>query len=84
MDSSTDSTLYFSWAPTIWWGFVWYFIPAIASAYFAFKDASRQKALALNIPPVVWALVCIPTGVLGLLAYWLMHHSSLAKSEPHQ
>lgn len=83
MDSSTNSTLYLSWGPTILWGFVWYFIPAVASAYFAFKDASKQRALALNIPPLVWVLLCIPSGVLGLLAYWLMHYSSLAKSSTH-
>jgi hypothetical protein len=24
-------------------------------------------------------VLCIPSGVLGLLAYWVMHHSSLAR-----
>ena len=79
---SNNSTLYLSWAPTIIWGFVWYFIPAAVSAFFVFKDASKRKVLALDIPPYAWALLCIPSGIFGLLAYWLMHLSSLAKTKP--
>ena len=79
---STESALYLSWGPTILWGFVWYVMPAAVAAFFVFKDASKRKVLVLNIPPYAWALLCIPSGIFGLLAYWFMHHSSLAKTKP--
>ena len=76
MDDSASS-IFFSWLPML----LWYGIPAIASAYFVFKDASKNRNLALGIPPIIWAVFCIPTDVLGLLAYWLMHHSSFSKRD---
>lgn len=71
---------FFSWGPMMVAWLFWYVLPAVASAYFAYKDASKREVLALGIPPVVWALVCIPSGVLGLLAYWLMNHSTLVSA----
>ena len=63
---------------------LFYVVPVVASAYFTYRDASKQKTLALNIPPIFWAIFCVPSGVLGLIAYWVMNHSSLAKNKQHE
>lgn len=40
----------------------------------------KRQILPQLLPGLGWVLAALLTGVWGLLIYWLMHHSSLARS----
>lgn len=42
------------------------------------RDARSRPQRPFLVPPVVWGLICLVDPILGLLAYWLIHHSGLA------
>ena len=50
-------------------------------AWAVFQDARKLSEtpgrLFLLGEPVIWGLVTLVSGVLGFLAYWLIHHSTL-------
>ena len=81
MEPSLLSQLFFSWAPMSLYWLIWFIVPGLVAAYYVYQDGIRRMPLALNVKPKWWALFCFVSGAWGLLAYWLMHHSSLAKKE---
>lgn len=40
---------------------------------------NKRQLPPLVLPGSVWVLAALITGIWGLLVYWLMHHSSLAR-----
>ena len=79
MQEPSTFNIIMSWGP-----FVLYYLPAIIFAFYVYKDAKNRSDLALNVPPVVWGLICIVSGVLGALAYWIMNHSILNPSKDNK
>ena len=74
------SQLFISWAPySIYW-LIWFILPGGAAAYYAYQDGIKRTPLALNVHPGWWALFCFVSGAWGLLAYWLIEHSTLSKA----
>lgn len=73
------SQLFISWAPMSLYWLVWFIIPGFAAAYYVYQDGVKRLPLAMKIHPGWWALFCFISGAWGLLAYWLMHHSTLAQ-----
>ncbi|MDJ0758322.1 MAG: DUF6518 family protein [Woeseiaceae bacterium] len=54
-------------------------IAAIAG-YFVYKDADQRAARTYNLHPIWWGLATFFAGpILGVAAYWLIHHSGLAQ-----
>lgn len=54
----------------------------IALAISVFSDASQrgvEKKPVVFLGPTLWGLTCLCTGLFGLLAYWLIHHSALRR-----
>ena len=41
---------------------------------------AKRQILPQLLPGLAWVLAVLLTGVWGLLIYWLMHHSSLARA----
>ena len=80
MEESLMSQLFISWAPySIYW-LIWFILPGGAAAYYAYQDGIKRTPLALNVHPGWWALFCFVSGAWGLLAYWLIEHSTLSKA----
>lgn len=69
----------FSWAPISVYWLICFILPGGVSAYYVYQDGIKRMPLALNVHPGWWALICFSSSVWGLLAYWIMQHSSLAK-----
>ena len=62
------------------WGFyIGYYALSIVVSTFVYRDAKKRKNLALNIGPFWWAVITVLEAPLGVLAYWVMHYSSIAK-----
>jgi hypothetical protein len=67
---------------------LWWVIIAVVHLAFAaaiFTDASaiaRRRGFSTFVTPVIWALAALVTGPLGVLAYWLVHHSTLNPQKP--
>jgi hypothetical protein len=57
-----------------------YALTNIACAFFVYQDAIKQNKRALNIGSVWWGFFSLLGGVWILLAYWIMQHSTLVKS----
>lgn len=55
------------------------FLVNIAIAITVYSDAKELKAPALGLGPWVWSLLSFTVPGLGLLVYWLMNHSTLAR-----
>lgn len=73
--------LFTAWAPyTIYW-IIWFILPGIVAAYYVYQDGIKRMPLALDIHPKWWALFCFVSGAWAILAYWLMHLSSLAENK---
>jgi hypothetical protein len=79
MDQSFLSTLVSAWAPYAVYWLIWYVVPGGLAAYYVYQDGIKRMPLALNIHPGAWALFCFASGAWGLLAYWIIEHSSLRK-----
>jgi len=79
MEQNIITHLLTSWGPMSLYWLVWFILPGAAAAYYAYQDGIRHTPLALNIHPGWWALFCFVTGAWGLLAYWIMEHSTLRK-----
>ncbi|MCX5644508.1 MAG: hypothetical protein NTZ17_07455 [Phycisphaerae bacterium] len=43
----------------------------------AARGLRRRGEKVMFAPPIVWALLTLLRGMLALLPYWLIHHSSL-------
>ena len=74
------ATTLFTWGPLIVYWIVWLMM-GVASAYYVYQDGIKIMPLKLKVHPGWWALFCLVFSVWGLLAYWVMHHSSLALHE---
>lgn len=44
-----------------------------------YRDAAAQERCALDVPPPLWGFMVLVSPILGLLVYWLMHHSVLIR-----
>jgi hypothetical protein len=77
---SLATQMFLSWAPMSLYWLIWFIIPGAAAAYYAWQDGIKRMPLAMGIHPGWWALFCFISGAWGLLAYWVMHHSTLVKS----
>ena len=81
MEQTSLSQMFFSWVPMILYWLIWFIAPGLVAAYYVNQDGIKRMPLALNVKPKWWVLFCFVSGVWGLLAYWLMHHSSLANKK---
>jgi hypothetical protein len=67
---------------------LWWLLVLVVSGSFAvavFVDAAavqRNRGYTTLVSPISWSLAVLPFGVLAVLAYWLVHHSSLKPSQP--
>ena len=58
------------------WGLYFaYYVVGIIIGVFIYRDARKQEALAMNVGPIWWAILTIMQAPLGVLAYWIIHHS---------
>ena len=48
-----------------------------AGVFRAARGLRRRGEKLIFAPPVVWAIHTLLWGIIALLAYWLIHHSSL-------
>lgn len=78
MQETSLLSIMMSWGP-----FILYYLPALILAYYVHQDAKNKNELALNVPPLAWGLICIVSGVLGALAYWVMNNSNLNPNRDH-
>jgi hypothetical protein len=54
-------------------------------ALVVYRDACGQERCAMDVPPPLWGFMVAVSPILGMLVYWLMHHSVLIRtSEPVQ
>lgn len=52
-------------------------------AYAVYQDAQRLDRMPSRlflVGPILWSLITLLSGVLGLAIYWLVHYSELADS----
>ena len=42
-------------------------------------NMQKRNILPMILPGFAWVLTALITGILGVLAYWFVHHSSLAR-----
>jgi hypothetical protein len=67
---------------------IWFAVEAVVRVFFfvgVLLDASRMKRLAgatFLAPGPVWALAVLVGGIIPVLVYWLVHHSSLRSQKP--
>ena len=78
---SLVTQLLISWAPMSLYWLIWFIVPGAAAAYYAYQDGIKRMPLAMGVHPGWWALFCFVSGAWGILAYWVMHHSSLVKGD---
>lgn len=67
----------------VWWAIL--IIVHVSFAVAIFKNASaleRQRGSSMLGAPIIWALAALMGGVLTVLAYWFIHHSSLNPQKP--
>ena len=57
-----------------------YFVLVLVAGSAVNQDAKRRDDLFLGLPPAWWAAVTILTLGVGLIFYWLVHHSALRGS----
>ena len=57
-----------------------YIATGIACAYYVYQDSIKQPRRVLNIHPYWWAALTLIGGVWAVMAYWIMQHSSFAKT----
>jgi hypothetical protein len=63
-------------------GFLFSLAVLAVVAYLAiliYVDAAKRPTRVMGIPPWLWCLLVVVGNVVGLLAYWLIHHSTLAE-----
>jgi hypothetical protein len=65
----------FKWG---WW--IAYYGLGLIIGTFIYRDAKAQRQRALNINPIWWCLLAVFDALLGLLVYWVLHHSSLRRN----
>ena len=70
----TFSYMLFSWG--VW---IAYYLAGIIIGVFVYRDAKKREILALNIKPFWWAVITVIEPPLGVLAYWIIHYSSITK-----
>jgi len=59
----------------------------VALSIGVYRDAIALRSKGMNtffVTPVVWAGATLLGGVISLLAYWFIHHSSLKSDSPSQ
>ncbi len=61
-----------------WW--IAYYGFGIVIGLFVYRDARTRKWLVLGIKPMWWGLIPVFEPALGILAYWAMHYSTLART----
>lgn len=81
MEGELITTMLSAWVPYIFYWLFWFILPGAIAAYFVYQDGRKNMPLALDIHPKWWALFCLIGGFWAVLAYWLMHHSTLVKNE---
>ena len=57
------------------------FVVAVVLAVLVYRDAASRKRDVLGIVPALWFLIVLFISFLGLVGYWLMTHSTLARIE---
>lgn len=68
------SLTFFVYLYYIGWG-----ILGLFGAIWIYKDANGLPGLFLNSKPIWWAAACLLLGAVWVvLAYWLIHHSSIS------
>ena len=54
----------------------------LALGFFIWRDAkSKRSELLIGVPPWVWALVGLATGVVGLILYWFANCSRIVRDQ---
>jgi len=48
------------------------------------KDARQKERLAFSIPPFWWGIIVFAEPALGVLVYWVIHHSTLSRLEDNR
>lgn len=51
----------------------------VVIAIAVYDSAKELRSPALELPPWVWAVLTFTVPALGMLCYWLMNHSTLAR-----
>ncbi|MBC9786525.1 hypothetical protein H1S01_18890 [Heliobacterium chlorum] len=59
--------------------FTFLLVTHISVCSIVYKDAKRLGYSALNISPFLWGSISFILPIFGMVIYWLMNHSSLAK-----
>lgn len=73
METPIDFTLYYVLYYLAW------FTLSLVAAVFVYKDANKLPTLFLNSKPTWWAAATLLLGpVWVILAYWLIHHSTIS------
>lgn len=62
---------------SIYW-LVFFIIPGAVAAYYVYQDAVARAPLVSIFTPAGWAFFCFISGAWFLLAYWVMHDSTLS------
>lgn len=62
-------------------GFAMTAIVRIGFAVAIHRDATNLGGRLVLVSPLVWALGTLTGGLLAVLAYWILHHSSLSGPE---
>lgn len=66
-------TFFFSWGTTMA-----YYAIGVVIAVLIHRDARQRERLAMNIAPVWWGAIAVFDPAVGLLAYWVIHYSSIS------
>ena len=67
---------------------VWMVVVVVVHVSFSvtiFVDASalaRKRGYTTFVSPIIWSLAALMGGVLAVLVYWIIHHSSLNRDRP--
>lgn len=64
-----------------WSLYIGYYLAGIVLGIFVYRDAKKQDNLAMGITPIWWAVMTALEAPLGVLAYWIIHHSSLIRKQ---
>lgn len=80
LDASQETLTFLAWAIVVVSALV-HLIVAVA----VMNDSAlvqRRGARLMFFDTLGWTLIALMTGLLGLVAYWLMHHSSFRSDLP--
>ena len=55
-------------------------VVAIVLAVLVYRDAASRRQHVLGIVPALWFLIVLFSSFLGVVGYWVMTHSTLART----